>query len=92
MQIRVVSDQPDEYTGKKGLVKTHIFTCQDVCPSGQRLKDNFDYVLSDPEKEKFAGKMLDKEITLDVIELRPPPFGSRLRASGRIHLTPLDKK
>jgi hypothetical protein len=36
--------------------------------------------------------MLDKEMTLDVIELRPPPFGSRLRASGRIVKTPLDPK
>lgn len=92
MQVRVVSDQPDEYTGKKGLVKTHVFTCQDICPSGARLKDNFDYVLSDAEKEKLAGKMLDKEMVLDVIELRPPPFGSRLRASGRIVSTTLDPK
>ncbi|HVU27387.1 MAG TPA: hypothetical protein VHG71_06585 [Verrucomicrobiae bacterium] len=90
--MRIVSDQPDEYTGKKGLVKTQVFTCQDLCPSGARLKDNFDYVLSEPEKEKYAGKMLDKEIELDVIELRPPPFGTRLRSSGRIYSTPLDKK
>lgn len=92
LKVRIVSDQPDEYVGKKGLVKQHIFTCQDLCPSGARLKDNFDYVLSDPEKEKFAGKMLDKEITLDVIELRPAMVGTRLRASGKIHLTDLDKK
>ena len=92
MQVRVVSDQPDEYQGKKGLVKTHVFTCQDICPSGARLKDNFDYVLTDGEKEKLAGKMLDKTLVLDVIELRPPPFGSRLRANGRIHETQLDKK
>jgi hypothetical protein len=92
MRVRVVSDQPDEYQGKRGLVKTQVFTCQDCCPSGARLKDNFDYVLSDGEKEKFAGKMLDKEIELDVIELRPPPFGSRLRASGRIVSVPPDSK
>lgn len=92
LKVRVVSDQPDEYQGKKGLVKTQVFTCQDICPSGARLKDNFDYVLSDGEKEKLAGKMLDKEIELDVIELRPPPFGSRLRANGRIYKTPLDPK
>ncbi len=92
LTVRIVSDQPDEYTGKKGLVKSHIFTCQDICPSGARLKDNFDYVLSDAEKERLAGKMLDKDMVLDVIELRPPPFGSRLRASGRIVSTPLDSK
>ncbi len=92
LKVRVISDQPDEYQGKKGLVKTQVFTCQDLCPSGARLKDNFDYVLSEPEKEKYAGKMLDKEMELDVIELRPPPFGTRLRANGRIHLTALDPK
>ncbi len=84
MKVRVISDQPDEYMGKKGLVKTQVLTCQDLCPSGARLKDNFDYVLAETEKEGFAGKMLDQEMTLDVIELRPPPFGTRLRASGRI--------
>jgi hypothetical protein len=92
LTVRVVSDQPDEYQGKKGLVKTQVFTCQDLCPSGARLKDNFDYVLSEEEKTKWAGKMLDKTIVLDVIELRPPPFGTRLRAGGRIHSTELDKK
>jgi len=92
MKVRVVSDQPDEYQGKKGLVKTQVLTCQDVCSSGARLKDNFDYVLIEPEKEKYAGKMLDKELELDVIELRPPPFGTRLRANGRIHSTSIDKK
>ena len=85
MLVRVTSDQPDEYQGKKGLVKQQVLTCLDQCPSGARLKDNFDYVLSETEKEKYAGKLLDKTIELDVIELRPPPFGSRLRASGRIH-------
>lgn len=92
MRVRVFSDQPDEYQGKKGLVKNQVLTCQDSCPSGARLKDNFDYVLSETEKEKFAGKLLDKEIVLDVIELRPPPFGARLRASGRIFETPIDGK
>jgi hypothetical protein len=92
LNVRVVSDQPDEYQGKKGLVKTQVFTCQDICPSGARLKDNFDYVLSEAEKLEYAGKGLDKQIVLDIIELRPPPFGSRLRAAGRIYSFPAEPK
>lgn len=91
MQVNVVADLPDEYRDKKGaLVRTQVFTCQDVDPSGARLKNTFDYVLSEDEKERFAGKMMDKVITLDVYELAPPPFGTRMRARGRIHQTPLD--
>jgi hypothetical protein len=90
MKVTVVSDAPDEYKNKAGvMVKSHVFACQDSCPSGARLKNSFDYSLSDTEKEKYAGKMLDKVIELDVIELAPAPFGGRLRARGHIHSTPL---
>ena len=93
MRINVVSDAPDEYKAKTGaVVKSHVLACQDVCQSGARLKNTFDYTLSEEEKDKFAGKLLDKTIELDVNELSPAPFGGRLRARGRIHSTPLDAK
>jgi hypothetical protein len=93
LKVNVVSDQPDEYKSKTGiLVKSQMLACQDICPSGARLKNTFDYTLSDEEKEKFAGKLTDKVIELDVTELAPAPFGGRLRARGRIHSTPLDVK
>ena len=92
MNLRVAADSPDEYMGKKGLVKQHILTCQDICPSGSRLKDNIDYVLSETETEKFAGKMLDKTVVIDVNELTPPMVGTRLRAKGRIVSSELDAK
>lgn len=92
MKVNVVSDTPDEYKNKKTgeLVKSQVLSVQDVCPSGSRLKNTFDYPLSDTEKEKFAGKLVDKVIELDVTELSPAPFGGRLRARGHIHSTPLD--
>jgi hypothetical protein len=34
LKVSVISDRPDEYIGKKGLVKSQIITCQDVDPSG----------------------------------------------------------
>jgi hypothetical protein len=94
MKVTVVSDRPDEYKDKKtgGMVKNHVFACQDACPSGARLANSFDYTLSETEKEKYAGKMLDKVIELDVNELAPAPFGNRMRARGSIHSTPIDKK
>jgi hypothetical protein len=92
VKANVVSDTPDEYKNKKTgeLVKSQVLSCQDVCPSGARLKNTFDYQLSEAEKEKFAGKLVDKVIELDVTEFAPAAFGGRLRARGRIHSTPLD--
>jgi hypothetical protein len=92
MKVNVVSDTPDEYKNKKTgeIVKSQVLSCQDVCPSGARLKNTFDYVMSETEKEKFAGKLVDRAIELDVTELAPAPFGGRLRARGHIHSTPLD--
>ena len=30
LKVSVVSDRPDEYIGKKGLVKQQVITCQDI--------------------------------------------------------------
>lgn len=80
--VQVVSDRADEYFGKKGLVKQQVITCQDMDKSGYRLLQSFDYTLTDVEKERFAGKLLDKIIQIGVRELTP--FGGRFRARGSI--------
>ena len=82
LKVTVISDRPDEYIGKKGLVKSQIITCQDVDPSGYRLLMPFDYTLNEEEKTKWAGKLQDKQIVIGVREL--VPFGGRLRARGAI--------
>lgn len=82
LNVRVQVDRPDEYVGKRGLVKNQVITCQDMDPTGIRLVNTFDYTLTEDEKEKYAGKLLDKEILLGVYELIP--FGGRLRARGKI--------
>lgn len=82
LTVNVISDRPDEYVGKKGLVKQQVITCQDVDPSGFRLLMPFDYTLSEDEKAKYAGKLQDKQIVMGVREL--VPFGGRLRARGAI--------
>ena len=82
LKVTIVSDRPDEYVGKKGLVKQQVITCQDIDPSGYRLLMPFDYTLSEDEKTKYAGKLQDKQIVVGVREL--VPFGGRLRARGAI--------
>jgi hypothetical protein len=82
LTVRITSDRPDEYIGKKGLVKNQVITCQDIDPSGYRLLMPFDYTLSEDEKAKYAGKLMDKDIVIGVRELMP--FGGRLRARGAI--------
>ena len=71
LNVRVQVDRPDEYVGKSGLVKNQVITCQDMDPTGIRLVNTFDYTLTEDEKEKYAGKLLDKEILLGVYELIP---------------------
>ena len=67
----VVSDRPDEYTGKKGLVKQQIITVMDVSETGERLAQPIEYALSDEEKAAYAGKLQDKMINLGIRELIP---------------------
>src|SRR5208283_5632659 len=53
----VMSDRPDEYTGKKGLVKQQIITVMDQSETGERLAQPIEYALSDEEKPVHAGKL-----------------------------------
>jgi hypothetical protein len=78
----VMSDRPDEYTGKKGLVKQQIISVMDLSGTGERLAQPIEYALSDEEKPVHGGKLQDKVINLGIRELLP--FGGRLRARGKI--------
>ena len=84
MTIRalVLSDRPDEYQGKHGLVKQQIITVMDQSETGERLGQPIEYSMTDEEKTLHAGKLQDKVINLGIRELIP--FGGRLRARGKI--------
>ena len=82
VRVLVMSDRPDEYTGKRGLVKQQIITVMDQSETGERLAQPIEYALSDEEKPLHAGKLQDKVINLAIRELLP--FGGRLRARGKI--------
>jgi hypothetical protein len=78
----VISERPDEYTGKKGLVKQHVCNVMDKEPGQNRLVQPLEYTLSEDEKAKYAGKLQDKTIQLGIREI--VPFGGRLRVRGSI--------
>jgi hypothetical protein len=78
----VLSDRPDEYTGKKGLVKQQVITVIDQEPGNNRLTQPLEYSLSEEEKPKFAGKLQDKTLKLGIREI--VPFGGRMRVRGQI--------
>jgi hypothetical protein len=82
IKVLVMSDRPDEYTGKKGLIKQQIITVMDLSETGERLAQPIEYAMSDEEKAAHAGKLQDKVINLGIRELLP--FGGRLRARGKI--------
>ena len=78
----VIGDRPDEYTGKKGLVKQQVINVIDQEPGPNRLTQPLEYAMSEDEKPKYAGKLQDKMISLGVREI--VPFGGRLRVRGQI--------
>jgi transcription termination factor Rho len=86
MKCLVISERPDEYTGKKGLVKQQLIHVVDQDESAHRLVQPLEYALSNGERELHAGKLQGKVIRLGVHEIIP--FSGRLKARGAIVETP----
>lgn len=81
-RVMIQSERTESYDGKKGHVSEVRIACQDMCASGKRLLNTFDYTLTDDEKELFAGKLQDKFAEIAVNDF--VVFGGRLRARGSI--------
>jgi hypothetical protein len=77
LKLMVIADRPNEYTGKKGLVKNQMLVLQDVEQGVNRCTTQLEYEMSGEEKEKYAGKLQDKTIEIGVRELFP--FGGKIR-------------
>lgn len=84
MEIRclVISERPDEYTGKKGLVKQQLINVIDQSEGTHRLVQPMEYALNDEEKTQYAGKLQGRTLVLGVHEFIP--FGGRLKCRGLI--------
>jgi hypothetical protein len=80
LKVSVISDRPDEYVGKKGLVKSQIITCQDVDPSGYRLLMPFDYTLSEDEKPSGRANSRTSRLSLECASSCPLAVVSALVA------------
>jgi hypothetical protein len=84
MEIKclVISERPDEYTGKKGLVKQQLINVIDQSEGTHRLVQPVEYALNDEEKTQYAGKLQGRNLVLGVHEFIP--FGGRLKCRGAI--------
>jgi hypothetical protein len=81
--ITEVLDQVVEcYTGKRGKVEQTVLVLLDREPAG-RLRNTFDFVMSDDEIKKHTGKLTGKKCELAVNDIQPA-FGGRLRMRGQI--------
>jgi len=89
IKVRVVSDRPNEYVGKKGYQKDQELTVMDVTPGEHRLTATYKYKMSGQEKERLAGKLQDKDIVLGVIDIRS--FNGKSEFVGAILENPVDK-
>lgn len=78
----VTADKPNEYTGKKGLVKDQVLSLLDQEPGENRCGTLMEYAMSETEKLQHAGKLLDKRIRFTITEILP--IGGRVKLRGKI--------
>ena len=82
IQGEVISERPDSFMGKRGQVNSVVLTIADKDPSGNRLSQMLEYSLTEEEKGKYAGKLMDKPVQVAIHQFQP--FGSILRIRGKI--------
>jgi len=71
------------WEGKKGIVQALSLCVLDLeKTAGCRFKQTFDYELRDHEKDRYAGKLVEKRLTIGITDLSV--FAGRIRASGTI--------
>ena len=72
----------ESYTGKRGKVELAVLVLVDREPAG-RLRNTFDYIMTEDEVKKHTGKLTGKKCELAVTDIQPA-FGGRLRVRGQI--------
>ena len=72
----------ESYTGKRGKVELAVLVLVDREPAG-RLRNTFDYIMTEDEVKKHSGKLAGKKCELAVTDIQPA-FGGRLRVRGQI--------
>ena len=82
IKAMVLSEIPDEYTGKKGLVKSQVLNVLDAESGVNRLTQTMQYTLTEEEKLKYSGKLDNKVINLGIRQVSL--FGATVRVRGQI--------
>ena len=72
----------ESFTGKRGKVEQNILVLVDREPAG-RLRNTFDYVMTEDEIKKHTGKLTGKKCEVAINDIQPA-FGGRLRMRGQI--------
>jgi len=83
VEVQVISEETRSWQGKTGPVQALSLCVLDLEKSpGCRFKQTFDYELRDHEKDRYAGKLVDKRVTLGITDFSV--FAGRYRATGTI--------
>lgn len=80
-KFQIISERLDSYTGKRGRVEQWIVALLDLDKNA--MLNTVDFVLSDEERIKLAGKCVGKTVEMAVTDMKPH-FGGRLRVGGQI--------
>lgn len=82
LECIVTSERPEEFTGKRGLVRQIVLSLLDNDET-HSLVNTFDYVLSEEDVKLHAGKLKGKIVSIGITNFENA-FGGRLRARGKL--------
>lgn len=71
----------------KTKVNEMILSCVDFDASNIRLKDTFDVTIPQGDFTLIKGQPIGQQLWFDITEIRPNPYGPRLRFTGRVEMT-----
>lgn len=78
----VIEEVTESFQGKRGKVDLRLLVCLDRTPAG-KLRNTFDYVLSEDEYTKHKGKAAGQSAQLAITDI-DKTFAGRLRCTGSI--------
>lgn len=78
----VIEEVTESFQGKRGKVDLRLLVCLDRTPAG-KLRNTFDYVLTEEEYTKHKGKAAGQSVQLAITEI-DKTFAGRLRCTGSI--------
>jgi hypothetical protein len=78
----VIEEVTESFQGKRGKVDLRLLVCLDRTPAG-KLRNTFDYVLTEDEYKKHNGKAAGQTAQLAITDIEKT-FAGRLRCHGSV--------